>query len=93
MSRQTLTGELRETLLKIGVFPYKCYSDSRKHKTAIGVKLVDLDLDKKEVKFVVKDMKSKGYELARVTPDRKINLSSGTRLTFYKKEFSFLDKK
>jgi hypothetical protein len=92
MSKQTLTGELRETLLKIGIFPYKCYSDSRKHKTALGVKLDMVDLDKKEVKFVVKDMKSKGYELASLTPKHKLP-SSGIRLTFYKKEFSFLDKK
>jgi hypothetical protein len=93
MSKQTLTGELRKSLAKLKVKPYHCYSDPRKNKTAVGVKLVGEDLTQEKIDLIVYDMENKGYEFIKTTPNRRFNILSGTRLTFYKKEHSFLSKK
>jgi hypothetical protein len=85
MSRQTLTGELRKSLAKLKIEPYQYYSDPRKHHKAIGVKLVSISLNQKQIDTIVKEVEAKGYQLARVTPNRRVSLASGTRLTFYKK--------
>ena len=95
MKRKTVTKSLRKTLKKLGIKPYHCFSDTRKNKQAVGVKLVGEDLTAEEITKVVRKMEKKGYEFIRVTPKKKdhkcsyFNIFSGTRLTFYKKEYSF----
>jgi len=94
MKRKTVTKSLRKTLKKLGIKPYHCFSDTRKNKQAVGVKLVGVDLTNEEITKVVIKMQKKGYEFIRVTPKkdyghRYYNIFTGTRLTFYKKEYSF----
>lgn len=98
MSKETLTGELRKSLTKLKVKPHHYFSDPRKNKTALGVKLVGVDLTQKKIDLIVYDMESKGYQFSNSTPFYNgirtwMNVFSGTRLTFYKKEHSFLSKK
>lgn len=99
MKKETLTGELKKSLAKLKVKPYHCYSDPRKNKTAVGVKLVGEDLIQEKIDLIVYDMENKGYQFTKSTPryfnnsPRSYNIFSGIRLTFYKKEYSFLSKK
>jgi len=90
MQKETVTGELKKSLSKFKINPYKYYSDPRKHKTAVGVKLDMVSLTQKQIDTVVSEMETKGYQFIKVTPKFS---HSGIRLTFYKKEFSFLNKK
>lgn len=96
--RKTVTRSLRKSLKKLGIKPYHCFSDPRKNKQAVGVKLVGVDLTSEEITKVVIKMQKKGYEFIRVTPkkdygNRYFNVFTGTRLTFYKKEYSFGEAK
>ena len=96
--RKTVTRSLRKSLKKLGIKPHYCFSDPRKNKQAVGVKLVGVDLTSEEITKVVMKMQKKGYEFIRVTPKRDyghsyFNVFTGTRLTFYKKEYSFGEAK
>ena len=94
MKRKTVTKSLRKTLKKLGIKHQGCFSDTRKNKQAVGVKFIGMDLTTEEITRVVIKMQKKGYEFIRVTPKKDYgnpysNHFTGTRLTFYKKEYSF----
>jgi hypothetical protein len=95
MKRKTVTKSLKKTFKKLGIKHQGCFSDTRKNKQAVGVKFIGMDLTAEEITRVVIKMQKKGYEFIRVTPMNKdhecsyYNVFSGTRLTFYKKEYSF----
>jgi len=93
--RKTVTRSLKKTLRKLGIKYGGCFSDTRKNRQAVGVKFVGLDLDEETIIKIVRKMEKKGYELVRVTPKqdyghRYYNIFTGTRLTFYKYEYSFV---
>jgi hypothetical protein len=96
MKRKSVTRSLKKTLKKLGIKHKGCFSDTRKNKQAVGVKFIGLDLSDEIVRKIILKMNKKGYEFIKVTPkkdykDSYFNYWTGTRLTFYKKEFSFLD--
>jgi hypothetical protein len=93
MKRKTVTRSLKKTLKKLGIKYGTTFSDLRKNKMAVGVKLVGLDLDDKTIFKIVTKMEKKGYKFVRVTHKKRydkpwFNHFAGTRLTFYKKEYS-----
>ena len=92
--RKTVTRSLKKSFKKLGIKYNGCFSDTRKNKKAVGVKFMGMDLTQEEITKVVIKMQKKGYEFIRVTPkkdfgNRYYNVFTGTRLTFYKKEYSF----
>jgi len=96
MKRKSVTRSLKKTLKKLDIKYGGCFSDTRKNKQAVGVKFVGLDLSDEIVRKIILKMNKKGYEFIKVTPKKQFRekwfqVFSGTRLTFYKKEFSFLD--
>jgi len=96
MKRKSVTRSLKKTLKKLGVEYRGCFSDPRKNKQAVGVKFIGLDLSDEIVRKIILKMNKKGYEFIKVTPKKQFRehwfkYYAGTRLTFYKKEFSFLD--
>jgi hypothetical protein len=97
MKRKTVTRSLKKTLKKLGIKYRGSFSDGRKNKKAVGVKFIGLDLDDEPVGKILMKMEKKGYEFVRVTHKKKynhpmLNHFTGTRLTFYKKEYSrFID--
>ena len=96
--RKTVTRSLKKSFKKLGIKYNDCYSDPRKNKQAVGVKFIGMDLTQEEITKVVIKMQKKGYEFIRVTPKRDyghsyFNVFTGTRLTFYKKEYSFGEAK
>lgn len=79
----------------MGIKHHGSFSDPRKNHTAVGVKFPRLELTKKQINKIERKMAKKGFELAKVTPRKKYNQPmynyfSGVRLTFYKKEYSFI---
>jgi len=94
MKRKTVTRSLKKTLRKLNIKYKGCFSDTRKNRQAVGVKFIGLDLDSETIATIIRKMEKKGYEFIRVTPkydykDSYFNYWTGTRLTFYKKEYSF----
>jgi hypothetical protein len=95
MKRKTVTRSLKKTLKKLGIKYNGCFSDTRKNRQAVGVKFMGLDLGEDTIMEIVERMEKKGYEFIRATPkkefkNRYYNIFTGIRLTFYKKEFSFI---
>ena len=96
MKRKTVTRSLKKTLRKLNIKYKGCFSDTRKNRQAVGVKFIGLDLNSETIATIIRKMEKKGYEFIKVTPKKKycepwFQHFSGTRLTFYKKEYSFLN--
>ena len=92
MIKETVTSALKESLVKVtgkmgsGFF----YSDSRKRKTAVGVKVCRELYTQPVIQLIVEDMELKGFKLAytrhNISKDYKLNHSViGTRFCFFKK--------
>lgn len=83
----TVTKALRDSFFKVtGEKVLHLYSDSRLHKKAVGVKIVNYSRKKfplEVITSIVNDMESKGFQLVRV----KENIG-GTRFCFYKLKYS-----
>lgn len=94
MKNMTVTGELRKSIQKVmKQDKLMVFSDSRLNKSAVGVKVVRLNPDTKQIHAIVNDMESKGFELAYVKENFGGNgycgsWFSGTRFCFYKLNYS-----
>ena len=85
MKNMTVTGELRKSIQKVmNQDKLMVFSDSRLNKAAVGVKVVRLNPDTKQIHSIVNDMESKGFELVYVHKNTGGSWFSGTRFCFYK---------
>ena len=94
MKKVTVTSELKKSIEKVtgNALKERVYSDSRKNKTAVGVKVCYAQYSDPIKNQIIDDMESKGYKLDYV----RYNQSNGgnpyawrsipgTRFCFYKK--------
>jgi len=94
MKNMTVTAELRKSINKVmKKDKLMVFSDCRLDKKAVGVKVVRLAPNKKQINSIVNDMESKGFELAYVKENFGGygycgNVFSGTRFCFYKLNYS-----
>ena len=88
----TVTAELRKSINKVmKKSKLTVFSDCRLDKKAVGVKVVRLNPDTKQINSIVNDMESKGFELAYVKENFSGGYGSwfdGTRFCFYKLNYS-----
>jgi len=88
MKKETVTSALRQTILAVTGkgLEYGVYSDSRKRKTAVGVKLIRTRFNSDTTDKIVKVMQDKGFKLAYVKyNDMGWRHCPGQRFCFYKK--------
>ena len=90
----TVTAELRKSINKVmKKDKLMVFSDCRLDKKAVGVKVVSLTPNPKQINSIVNDMESKGFELAYVKKNFGGNgycgnVFRGTRFCFYKLNYS-----
>ena len=90
----TVTAELRKSINKVMKKDnLMVFSDPRLNKEAVGVKVVSLKFNPKQIHDIVNDMESKGFELAYVHKNVSGCLYyggyyNGTRFCFYKLNYS-----
>ena len=92
MKNMTVTAELRKSINKVmKKDKLMVFSDSRLDKKAVGVKVVNLKPNPKQINSIVNDMESKGFELAYVKENFGGSYGgwfNGTRFCFYKLNYS-----
>lgn len=86
MKKHSVTSELRKSIAKVTKYPRKLdvFSDSRKDKKAVGVKVVGFMCTHEEEASIVKDMESKGFKLDYISYNEGgYGFYTGTRFCFY----------
>lgn len=92
MKQQSVTTELKKSLKKYNQEYNLCFSDVRKNKTAVGVKICRFDPPLHIINKIIANMEEKGYEFIKTTIPTHYSLYNGyrgIRFTFFKKEYSF----
>ncbi len=88
MSKQTVTSELRKSIIKVTGKIIQCivYSDSRKGN-AVGVKFAFTQYSQPIIEQIVEDMQNKGFKLKYVRYNRSYGYGTvpGQRFCFYNK--------
>jgi hypothetical protein len=85
-SKETITGELRKSLLKLGKSSRYVYSDPRSDGK-VGVKFTGVYLTELETTWLKNEMEGKGfkYHSIHLNNTNKYSYCKGTRFTFYNK--------